>query len=156
MKKQVFRFASVLLLSSVFVLVSSCKKDSDFDDGSGIEVSMRNGNNGDTYININGHSLNIGSDNNFYYRGYFGNEYNYSEDGYKNIASVGSVGGLSSIKSIPTSGWAQTVAVNPGHGYVLRSNDGYARVYVKKWLYSAENTSAIIGASVVYEEDWKP
>ena len=58
------------------------------------------------------------------------------------IASVGKVGGLAYITSIPTAGWANTVAVDVGMGYVMRVNVSvnyvtgpttthyYARIYV--------------------------
>ena len=68
------------------------------------------------------YSFHIDEDSNFY------------DGGYGNIifASVGLVKGLSEIKSIPTSGWAEKVAVIPGYGYVVRSlyDNQYARLYV--------------------------
>ena len=79
------------------------------------------------------------------------------------IACVGSVSGLGKIKNIPSSGWAEEMAVHPGQGYVVRhkydgGNGGkkfckYARVYVEDWI---EGTSGgIIGAVIRYEDNWK-
>lgn len=52
------------------------------------------------------------------------------------FASLGNVVGLSYVTSVPTSGWTQSIAVKPGHGYMVRSMYGstpygtYARLYV--------------------------
>ena len=50
------------------------------------------------------------------------------------IVSVGLVSGLGKITQIPNSGWAQSAAVVPGTGYVLRCDGQYARIYVVDYL----------------------
>lgn len=61
------------------------------------------------------------------------------------IVSVGSVSGLSKIKSFPTDSWRNEVAATPGTGYVVRFPDnywntnpnyGYLRIYVVDYLPS--------------------
>lgn len=138
MKKNIILITFVAVFMSIF----SCTKKNE---AIGIEIDMRNGYG--TTVSINDLSLYITSDDNF--------EYNF---GYSaNIASVGSVRKLGAIKSIPESGWAKKIAVHPGYGYVLKSNDGrYARLYVSSWTYAAGTSGAIIGAMVEYQENWEP
>ena len=123
-------------------ILTSCEKD-DFDEG--IEMRMRNRDNGDDRIWLLanpsdwGTYLEITSSNNFKTGGA--------------IADVGSVRNLGKIKSVPTSGWTSTIAVRPGHGYVVSREDKYARVYVKEWI---EGTSGgILGAVILYQDNWK-
>ena len=72
------------------------------------------------------------------------------------IASVGHVTGLSSINTIPTSGWVKQIAVNLGTGYIIRYKSGgpytNVRLYVKDWIVSTGG--GIIGAIVVYQDKW--
>lgn len=71
------------------------------------------------------------------------------------IVSVGTVDGLSKIESIPERGWATQVAINQGHGYIVRMEGEwyyghfscYARVYVKQQLGG--------GVTIQYQPDWK-
>lgn len=71
------------------------------------------------------------------------------------IVSVGAVDGLSKIESIPERGWATQVAINQGHGYIVRMEGEcyygyfscYARVYVKQQLGG--------GVTIQYQPDWK-
>lgn len=125
--------------------------------------------------------LDIDGGNNFFLR--YNDRYNKGISSYgstinkKCIVSVGAVKGLGSIKNIPENGWAEKVAVQPGHGYIIKyeseviSKDikgdiyylghpdnefqtivRYARFYVDEWM---ENTyGGIIGASVKYQGDW--
>lgn len=75
--------------------------------------------------------------------------------GFSGIASVGKVKGLSSIKKIPTTGWAEQVAIMPGYGYVIRAwHDDYIRLYVVQYM---ENTSGgIMGCTIKYQAPWEP
>lgn len=125
-------------------ILTSCEKD-DFDEG--IEMRMRNYGNGYDILWLlalpsdYGINLEITNSNNFKTGGA--------------IADVGSVRNLGKIKSVPTSGWTSTIAVKPGHGYVVCRYDSYeyARVYVKDWI---EGTSGgILGAVIVYQDHWK-
>lgn len=94
MKKIIILITFAAIIMSIF----SCTKKNE---AIGIEVDMRNGYG--TTVSINDLSLYITSDDNF--------EYDYGD--YANIASVGSVRGLGSIKRIPESGWARKMAVPP-------------------------------------------
>lgn len=83
------------------------------------------------------------------------------------IVCVGKVSGIGSIKKVPQSGWTDECAVQPGYGYVLRSQGErfnsnteryeysdyrYVRVYVVDYM---EGTSGgIIGATVKYQAPW--
>ena len=136
---------------------TSCEKDDDF----GIEVNLRNSNNGggqvvvltneflgSTWENV---SLQIDNTDNFQIR------YN-SSDKVADIVSVGHASGLKKIKDIPTSGWSSTVSIKEGHGYIIRgSKNGkdyrYARVYVVDQFTGT--SGGIIGATIRYEPDWK-
>ena len=68
--------------------------------------------------------LDIDGGNNFFLR--YNDRYNkgiYSSGNTINkkcIVSVGAVKGLGSIKNIPENGWAEKVAVQPGHGYIIK------------------------------------
>ena len=82
--------------------------------------------------------------------------------GYNNhisFVSVGKVEGLAKITEIPTSGWANSVAVVPGTGYIMRyyyTYDGenikniwrYARIYVVSYL--GVSTEVIDGETYTY------
>ena len=159
---------------------TSCEKD---DGSTGIEMRMRNSDNGGDRVDLLNVSeafyvapyviygqqyggywensyvgLSISSSNNFYV---------YGERCDCDIVCIGNVNGLSRINSIPNSGWASKVAVQPGKGYIIRSKNPtgnygnsyynqfckYARVYVVDWI---EGTSGgILGATIRYQDDWK-
>lgn len=97
-----------------------------------IELKMRNWDNGRTYL---GDFLFITSANNF--------------KGGK-IAALGSVRGLGNVARIPSSGWADEVAVTPGNGYVVYGNNKFYRIYVEEFTLAAE-TEGIIGAAIKYQ-----
>ena len=73
------------------------------------------------------------------------------------FVSVGLVSGLGKITQIPTSGWAQSAAVVPGTGYVMRYGDQYARIYVVEYLgmtYTDEQGNTFgqtTGATIKYQ-----
>ena len=85
--------------------------------------------------------------NNFYGGSYYGANCD--------IANVGKVSGLGSIKTIPASGYVRETSAEIGHGHVIRAADGtYARLYVVEWVL---NTSGgILGAKVKYQYPWAP
>ena len=68
---------------------------------------------------------------------------------------------LNSVKSVPTNGWAGSVAVTPGHSYVIRfgyedsqySPLTYYKLYVVDYIESTGG--GIIGAEVKYCQ-WNP
>ena len=73
------------------------------------------------------------------------------------FVSVGLVSGLGKITQIPTSGWAESAAVVPGTGYVMRYGDQYARIYVVEYLgmtYTDEQGNTYgqtTGATIKYQ-----
>lgn len=131
------------------------------DDDTGIELNMSNSGNDrlrfeTNYINYYGNIgtasfyLCISNSNNFYF------EYNNGQIEY-DIARVGTMTSMSSINSIPSTGWVKQIAVNPGTGYIIRyKGEGfgyiYARLYVKDWIVSTGG--GIIGATIVYQDKW--
>lgn len=133
------------------------------DDDMGIELNMRNDDSDRIYFETNFIKdngvistaeiyLHMTSSNNFD----LNCDYNSYWMNY-DIARVGTVAGMSAITNIPTSGWVEQVAVNPGNGYVIRyKGQGfgykYARLYVKDWIVST--SGGIIGATVVYQDKW--
>lgn len=121
---------------------TSCEKEEEPDPSGTIELDMRKSGEGGTYLYFGGDALSINKSDNF--------------KAWK-IADVGSVKGLSSIKSIPQDGWAQQVGVRPGHGYVIQSQyEGkYMRLYVVKYLKGA-SSGGVIGAAVKYQYPWNP
>lgn len=170
--KKIHLFGMLLMALAMSMAFTSCEKD---DGSTGIEMRMRNGNNGgdelrllivpelrenEIHINDGYTHLGITSSNNFKVVGL----YDWAES---EIVCVGNVSGLSRINNIPNSGWTQQAAVQPGQGYIIRrkkSSDEmyefyysqfctYARVYVEDWI---EGTSGgIIGAVIRYQDDWQ-
>ena len=167
-----YLLGTMLMAMALGMTFSSCEKEEN--DSTGIQMRMRNSDNGGDDISLMqvdsvycwydywaGFYLKllISESNNFVVGAPIFDRFTTDGD----IACVGSVSGLGKIKKIPSSGWAGTVSVQPGQGYVVRhKNDGkngtkkfckYARVYVEDWI---EGTSGgIIGAVIRYEDNWK-
>lgn len=138
--------------------VSSCSKD---DEGGGggsdpegtVTVSVRNSSNGSTNVDIGGRGFYIDSGNNFR----CGND-------TMNFVDVGNVGGLDGVRGIPSSGWAKSVAVQVGHGYVLNWNNyiwqpapgatSYARLYVVEEIIGTNH--GVLGYVVKYQTPFVP
>jgi len=71
------------------------------------------------------------------------------------IANVGKVNGLGSIKAIPNGGYTGYTSVESKNGYVIKSSSGiYTRLYVVDWILSTGG--GIIGAKVKYQYSWNP
>ena len=79
---------------------------------------------------------------------------------YSEIVCVGKVTGLSSITTIPESGWAQETAVIPGYGYVVRCVEqwdekghivsyDYIRLFVVDFMEST--SGSIMGCTIKYQ-----
>ncbi len=115
-----------------------------------VTLSMRNGD--DTTLD----GFGIGSDNNFHrtdkYVKYF-------------FVDLGAVKGLGNVTIIPTSGWATSVKVIPGHGYVAAQidyvygnygnwydfdNPKFYRIYVEDYIGEAV-TNGVIGFDIKYQ-----
>lgn len=148
-KNNILLLLSFALISFLSISLVSCENDDDDEvtnDPEGtITLKMRNADNGSTGIRFGNDKFYISKENNF--RGYHG---------YISVADVGKVKGLSSIKNIPQNGWGRDVAVNIGHGYIVKSNNNeYMRIYVENWIKAA-GSEGIIGAEVKYQCPWNP
>ena len=149
------RLLTVLFMAMAIGMgCTSCEKE---DDNTGIEVNLRNANNGGGMVTVLsweflggtwvGTELEIDKSDNFYV---------YQNDAA--IVSVGQVSGLSKVTNIPSSGWSPQSRVKEGNGYVIRgkAKDGtyrYARVYVID-LMTGASSGGVIGATIRYEPDW--
>lgn len=136
--KKTFLFFAALFAALVSFTLTSC----DGNDPEGvITVKMRNYSEGDTRIYLDGYYLMITSANNFYFSG-------------GEICDAGAKK-LGAVKTVPSSGWTQELAVIPGHTYVLRRGESkYYKLYVIDWINGA-SSGGIIGAEVKYCE-WTP
>lgn len=65
------------------------------------------------------------------------------------FVSLGQMRGLGNITSIPKTGWAATVAVVPGNGYVAYSMGSFFRIYVEAELVGT--TGGVIGYKLKYQ-----
>ncbi|MCL2097408.1 MAG: DUF5036 family protein [Bacteroidales bacterium] len=138
-----------LVLSLFFA--AACSKDDPSDPNTSvpdpegtITVSMRNANNGDTFVSPDGFSgsFHIGADDNF--------------SGYGcQFVTIGPMKGLGNVTKIPSSGWASQVAVQPGYGYVARNGFTYFRLYVVSYIEAAVG-GGVIGADVKYQSPFAP
>lgn len=156
----------ILLLFVVFsaMTFTSCTSDEPLDPDNGtptnptapiddpdgtITLNMRNSNNGKTVMESCG--IYIENDN-------FAN---YSYQGEIYFSDMGEVNGLGNVSSIPRSGWAKTVAVTKGHGYVfccvpysyLGQDVVFYRMFVSDYL--VDTGGGIIGAIVKYQKPFK-
>lgn len=110
-----------------------------------IQLSMRNSDNGQTELD----------------KIYIENENFRGNEGVHYFTSLGPVNGLGNVAHIPTSGWASSVAVIPGHGYVAYSAGNsywgtpqrWYRIYVTDYIVST--SGGIIGAKVKYQAPFK-
>ena len=159
-------FLPLFLLTAVTFLFPACDGNTADDNLTGvITVKMRNADHGNTHIpfasgpNQNNETssaiLLIENDNNF----------KFWTDVPASICDVGKKK-LSAIKSIPESGWAEKISVQPQHAYVIRVGgkvNYYGNYSVYEYAYYKlrvidyiESTSGgIIGAEVKYCE-WNP
>lgn len=142
------KYWMVLAIALVGICMVSCSKDDGGTRNDPVTTSDPEGtivanlaNENSVYISGMGSlSIRMNSANNLYV-----------ENG--NIASVGSVQGLSSITKVPESGWTSTTAAIPGYGYVLRHNHVYARLYVVDYMEST--SGSIMGCTIKYQV-WDP
>ncbi len=110
--------------------------DAAVDDPEGtITLSMRNSNNGKTYLD----QIYIKDDN-------FAGAY---------FANIGDVRGLGNVSYIPKSGWAKQLSVVPGDGYVAYDvyDDVFYRIFVTEHIVATDG--GIIGANVKYQRPFK-
>lgn len=98
-----------------------------------ISLSMRNSENGKTYLD----DIYISNEN-------FSGAY---------FASVGAVKGLGNVSIIPTLGWAGQMSVIAGNGYVAYCNNQFYRIYVVSDIVGT--SGGIIGADIKYQKPFK-
>ena len=98
-----------------------------------ISLSMRNADNGKTYLD----NIYISNEN---FRGAY-------------FASVGAVKGLGNVSTIPTTGWAEQMSVIAGNGYVAYGNSQFYRIYVVSDIVAT--TGGVIGADIKYQKPFK-
>lgn len=157
MKKCINLLQCLFVLFTGLLIISACSKDDDNYDGDGnikpdvevpdpegtIQISMMSGNeNNATFL-----------DDAFY----IGNDYNFKGSSCYCV-SLGAVKGLGNVSYIPTSGWADQVAVIPGNGYVLCrynywSKPTFYRVYVNSNI--TDVNGGVLGAEVKYQKPFK-
>lgn len=150
---QMFIFWAITLMSvacnsedDLFEEAGNIKPDTEMSDPEGtIKLSMMSGNK-DNATMLNGLF-------------YIGNDNNFSGIGSCSFVSFGAVNGLGDITNIPTTGWANQVAVEPGNGYVAcnysRNYNGvystsFYRIYVSDYI--RDSTGNVLGANVKYQK----
>ncbi|MGN0237097.1 MAG: DUF5036 family protein [Lepagella sp.] len=153
------RTVKLLMIALLTACMMGCSKDDPEETGKidadknvadpegTVTLSMRNGD--DTTLD----GFGIGSDNNFHC----------TENGTQYFfVDLGAVKGLGNVTIIPTSGWAKSVKVIPGHGYVAAkiesvygfgydySNPKFYRIYVEDYIGEAV-TNGVIGFDIKYQ-----
>lgn len=151
------RLLTILLMAMAVSLGCTSCTEKEGEDDTGIEVNLRNANNGGGMVTVlsweflggtwGGTELEIDKSDNFYV-----------SQNDAAIVSVGQVSGLSKVNNFPSSGWSRQALVKKGNGYVIRgkAKDGtyrYARVYVID-LMTGASSGGVIGATIRYEPDW--
>lgn len=88
---------------------------------------------------------------------YLGNSNIFINDSYNftgaSFVSLGRVNGLGNVSHIPTVGWASSVAVNPGYGYVAYSGGTWYRIYVVGEI--GGTSGGVIGYKIKYQTPFK-
>ena len=157
-KKILFQLMTCMTIVCLSACFSSCSKDdsdefeptenvSSQDPEGTIVLNMSSGASGNYYQIGDLCEIHIDEANNFKGERYSGAKF----------VSVGLVSGLGKITQIPTSGWAESAAVVPGTGYVMRYGDQYARIYVVEYLgmtYTDEQGNTYgqtTGATIKYQ-----
>ena len=110
-----------------------------------VEIWMRDADNGSTWVIPEAFTGGFGINNQNFVWQALGTPLQF--------ASVGEVNSLGEVTEIPTSGWANQIAIFPGHGYIVRQNANYTRMYVADWI---TNTAGdIVGARIMYQSPFK-
>lgn len=170
MKRKNYLLLLVILIVAILnVGFASCSKNDSNDELEPTENVSSQDPEGTIVLNMEG-----GASGNYYKIGELGeihvdaanNFRGYDRNNYKiEFVTIGKVDGLSKISKIPTSGWAESAAVVPGTGYMMRyypssyntTNPQYARIYVVDYLspiYTNEmgNTyGGTTGATIKYQ-----
>ena len=160
--KKTFLFFAALFAALVSFTLTSC--DGNDPDEGVITLKMRNADEGNTTISLSHEDrtyayVSITSGNNFYLGTFeYGVNCEICDAGAKKLGAV---------KTVPSSGWANELAVIPGHSYVVKVSTRnyydnpdykpvkfYYKIYVIDWINGA-SSGGIIGAEVKYCE-WEP
>lgn len=163
-KKILFQLMTCMTIVCLSTCFSSCSKDDEDELEQTTNVSSQDPE-GTIVLNMTS-----GSSDNWYKIGDLGeihidaanNFVGYNRYYTISFVSVGLVSGLSKITQIPTSGWAESAAVVPGTGYLMRYNNyygsvQYARIYVVEYLgmtYTDEQGNTYgqtTGATIKYQ-----
>lgn len=137
----------LLYICSLMLVIGACTKDGFFsgpDPEGTVTVNLNSAQSG-VSLNVNGNSCGMYCtvDANLYI----------STGGWK-IASVGKVNGLGSIKSVPSTGWANEVAAEKGCGYVIKREGDKSSDYIRLVVTDLQKsvivgTAANTGAQVI-------
>lgn len=165
MSKKILFLLMACVVVCLSVCFSSCSKDDSDDELEQTTNVSSQDPEGTTVLNMAS-----GASDNWYNIGNLGkihidaanNFVGYNSDYYTiSFVSVGLVSGLSKITQIPTSGWAESAAVVPGTGYLMRysyyGSVQYARIYVVEYLgttYTDEQGNTYgqtTGATIKYQ-----
>ena len=148
-----------MVILAVVLVTNSCSREDDNLDGDGnikpdVEVPDPEGT-----IQLSMMSGDVSNatmiDNLFY----IGGDYNFSGGSDCYFASLGEVKGLGNISYVPTTGWANKVALRAGCGYVAcqysywHKEPTFYRIYVSD--YVVNETGGIIGADVKYQKPFE-
>lgn len=160
MKKCINLLQCLFVLFTGLLIISACSKDDDNYDGDGnikpdVEVSDPDGT-----IQL---SMMSGDKDNATFLDdafYIGNDYNFKGNSCY-FVSLGAVKGLGNVSYIPTSGWADQVAVIPGNGYVVckyynaywGKSCTFYRVYVNSSI--TDVNGGVLGTEVKYQKPFK-
>ncbi|MDR3118747.1 MAG: DUF5036 family protein [Mediterranea sp.] len=89
-----------------------------------VSLRMRNGNNSTELFVEGSFYIYIDAAKNF--------TNSYANSYLSDFVDMGIMKGLGNVTTLPLSGWAPSVAVTPGHGYIVRTADrqSYLRIYV--------------------------
>lgn len=159
MKKRIDFLLQLMVILAVVLVTNSCSREDDNLDGDGnikpdVEVPDPEGT-----IQLSMMSGDVSNatmiDNLFY----IGGDYNFSGGSDCYFASLGEVKGLGNISYVPTTGWANKVALRAGCGYVAcqysywHKEPTFYRIYVSD--YVVNETGGIIGADVKYQKPFE-
>lgn len=162
-KKYNFQLLAIMMVALLSVVSMSCSKESvESDNKENTEMVSDQDPEGTIVLNMTS-----GTKDNYYKIGELGEIHidaanNFSgKNNNTSFVSVGLIGGLGEIIQIPKSGWAESAAVVPGTGYLMRygysSSYQYARIYVVDYLgstYTDESGNTygeITGATIKYQ-----
>lgn len=145
-RKNYLNLLAIMMVAMLSIVLVSCSKDDKDDELEQTENVSNQDPEGTIVLNMEG-----GASGNYYKMGELGeihidaanNFRGYDRSNYKiEFVTIGKVDGLSKVYQIPLSGWAESAAVTPGTGYMMRyypnlyniDNPQYVRIYVVDYL----------------------